>query len=53
MKNKRNIIIAILILAALLIYPFRGQIKEAFSGGTGAAPEAQLTVQRPDISSSF
>ena len=35
--NKRNIIIALIILAALLIYPFRGQIKEAFSGGqTGA-----------------
>ena len=43
--NKRNIVIAILILAALLIYPFRGQIRAAFSGGTGAAPEIQLTEQ--------
>ena len=51
--NKRNIIIALIILAALLIYPFRGQIKEAFSGGTGAVPAAQLMVQRPDTSSFF
>ena len=43
--NKRNIIIAILILAALLIYPFRAQLKAAFSGGTGAAPEIQITEQ--------
>ena len=43
--NKRNILIAILILAALLIYPFRGQIKAAFSGGTGAAPEMQVIEQ--------
>ena len=44
--NKRNILIAILILAALLIYPFRGQIKAAFSGGeTGAAPAVQVVEQ--------
>ena len=37
--NKRNIIIAILILAALLIYPFRGQLRQAFStGDAGPVP---------------
>ena len=35
--NKRNIIIAVIILAALLIYPFRARISQAFhSGETGA-----------------
>ena len=43
--NKRNIIIAILILAALLIYPFRGQIREAFSTGAGSTPEVRITAQ--------
>ena len=28
--NKRNIIIAVIILAALLIYPFRARISQAF-----------------------
>ena len=36
--NKRNIVIAILILAALLIYPFRTRISQAIHPGeTGAA----------------
>lgn len=48
--NKRNIIIAILILIALLIYPFRTQLKAAFSGGTGAAPETQITELVRDLS---
>ena len=44
--NKRNIIIALIILAALLIYPFRTQIREAFSGrGTGGAPVVQIVEQ--------
>ena len=43
--NKRNIIIAILILAALLIYPFRTQLTSVFFGGTGAGPEIRITEQ--------
>ena len=36
--NKRNIIIAVIILAALLIYPFRTRISQAFhQDETGAA----------------
>ena len=36
--NKRNIIIAVIILAALLIYPFRTRISQAIhQGETGAA----------------
>ena len=36
--NKRNIIIAVIILAALLIYPFRTRISQAFHPGeTGSA----------------
>ncbi len=42
--NKRNLIIALIILAALLIYPFRGQIKQAFSGSAGA-PESHIVAQ--------
>lgn len=41
--NKRNMIIALIILAALLIYPFRGQIRQAVSGGdTGLIPSVQI-----------
>ena len=47
--NKRNIIIAVLILIALLIYPFRAQLKAVFSGGTGAAPEIQITEVVRDL----
>lgn len=44
--NKRNIIIALIILAALLIYPFRAQIREVFSDkGTGGAPVVQIAEQ--------
>ncbi len=44
--NKRNIIIAILILAALLIYPFRGQLRQAFSGGeTGMTKAPAVWVE--------
>ena len=44
--NKRNIIIAVLILAALLIFPFRGQIRQLFTGGeTGAVPVVQVETR--------
>ncbi len=37
MRNKRNVLIALILLAALLIFPFRGQLRQAFSGSeTGA-----------------
>ena len=37
--NKRNIIIALVILAALLIYPFRAQLRQlVFGQETGLAP---------------
>ena len=44
--NKRTVIIALIILAARLIYPFRGQIRQAVSGGdTGLtkAPVVRMT----------
>ena len=40
--NKRNIIIAVIILAALLIYPFRARISQAFHQGESGAAVVQL-----------
>lgn len=46
--NKRNIIIALLILAALLIFPFRAQLRQVFfGGGTGCGPEIVRTASFP------
>ncbi len=44
--NKWRIIIALIILAALLIYPFRERIKEAFSGEQTGAAIIQTTENR-------
>ena len=40
--NKRNIIIAVIILAALLIYPFRARISQAIHQGETGAAAVQL-----------
>ena len=54
--NKRNIIIAVIILAALLIYPVRARISQAFHPGeTGAAAVefVEAAEQRGALSHTF
>lgn len=53
-RNRRNIVIAVILLLFLLISPFWGRIKTALGlGGTdaesGSSPEAQTSMTEPAV----